>query len=254
MIRTYRDEPYERKTEPKRYWASLIYNSVFGSLFLIGGAAGLRAEQQDRRERPFREACLADQKDRTPYDVIAACNLWLTEFQLVDFDLGLARHTQADAYATLREQREAALMRRAAIGAYGHSLSGFPEDSGTYWNIAMLSLSENDFAQARQSLQAYVEIEPDRGDGWLELGLVEMQLQDFPSAILHFSHAVERLPGEARPLAARGIAYEFAGDRVRALADIEAARKRNPADIQVKEADRLFAADPVTPLTSRTPP
>lgn len=252
MIRSYRIEPYERKAEPRRYWASLIYNGVVGSACLIGGAAGLWAEERDGRERPFREACLAEQKNGTPYEVIEACNRWLTDFRPSAFDLGLARQTQADAHATLGEQREATLMRRAAIGAYGRSLSGFPEDSAAYWNIAMLSLSENDFAQARQSLQAYVEVEPDRGDGWLELGLLELQAGDLPNAIVHLTQAVERLPGESRPLAARGIAYGFAGDHMRAAADVEAARKVDPAEPLVNEADRLFAAGSVAPLTSRT--
>ncbi len=254
MIRSYRNEPYDRRTEPKRYWASLVYNGVLGSGLLLGGAAGLLGEQRNSRERPFREACLAERQARTPYDVITACNRWLTEFRPDGFDLGLARQTQANAHATLGEQREATLMRRAAIGAYGRSLSGFPDDSPAYWNIAMLSLDENDFAQARQSLQAYVAIEPDRGDGWLELGLVEMQLQDLPSAIVNLTRAVERLPGEARPLAARGIAYGLAGDRVRAAADIEAARKADPAEPLVSEADRMFAADLDASPTSRTPP
>ena len=60
--------------------------------------------------------------------------------------------------------------------------------------------------------------------------------------------------GSVRPLAARALAYAFAGDRVRAGADLDAARRIDPENSLVKEADRVFAADPLpTAVISRTP-
>lgn len=254
MIRSYRDEPYGRRTEPKRFWASLIYNVAVGGMLLLGGTTALFAEARSVREQPFREACLGERQKGSLYETIGACERWVQRFRPDSFDLGRARHTQAAAHAQLGEQREATLMRRAAIGSYGRSLSGFPNDSGAYWNIAMLLIDERDYEQARQPLQAYVELEPDRGDGWLELGFVELARNDYPSAIVNLSRAIERLPGEARPLAARAIAFSLSGDRVRGGADLDAARRIEPENELVKEADRLFAADPLpVPTTSRRP-
>jgi cytochrome c-type biogenesis protein CcmH/NrfG len=61
-----------------------------------------------------------------------------------------------------------------------------------------------DFSQAKQSLLAYVALEPDRGNGWLELGLTELTLGQPQDAIVSLTRAIERLPGEARPLAGAG--------------------------------------------------
>lgn len=255
MIRTFHNDPYHRRTEPKRFWASLIYNVGVGGLLLMGGTAALFAEARAVREQPFREACLSERQNRSPYETISACERWVKRFRPDSFDLGRARHAQASAHAHLGEQSEAKLMRRAAIGAYGRSLSGFPNDSGAYWNIAMLLTDEREYEQARQPLQAYVELEPDRGDGWLELGFVDLARNDYPAAIADLTRAIERLPGEARPLAARAIAFALSGDRVRGGADLDAARRLEPENGLVKEADRLFAADPLpAPTTSRTLP
>lgn len=254
LIRNRRDDPYHRGLHPKRFWVSLIYNGVVGSIFLLGGLLMPVAERVSAREKPFRDDCVAGKAGRPPADTIAACERWLQSVRTGTFDRGLAWSAQADARAQLGDEAEATRLRRAAIGAYGHSQSGYPADSVAHWNSAKLMVQLGDFAQAEGALLSYVAIEPERGDGWLELGMVDLRLQKLQQAIVHLTRASERLPGEARPLAARGMAYLLAGDRVRAAADIEAARKMDAAEPLVAEADRLFAAGPVAPITSRTQP
>ncbi|NJC04240.1 tetratricopeptide (TPR) repeat protein [Sphingomonas kaistensis] len=243
MIRYYRNEPYDRRREPKRFWVSLIYNGLLAGGLVVGSMAALQAERRRVHERPFRDACLADRPDRTPYDVIAACDRWIAEARPWGFDLGLARATQAHAHSLLGEREQATLLRRAAIGAYGRSLSGYPEDSAAHWNSAALMVANGDFEQARLSLEAYVALEPDRGNGWLELGMVDLWVRKPQDAIVNLTRAVERLPGEARPLAGRGLAFLMAGDRERAAADIGAARKLDPDHPLVTDAVRMLGPE-----------
>ncbi|UUR09267.1 tetratricopeptide repeat protein [Sphingomonas glaciei] len=194
---------------------------------------------------------MAEKPALPPADTIAACNRWLQTVRASSFDKGLAMSAQADAFSRVGDEVEATRLRRAAVGAYGHSLSGYPSDSAAHWNSGVLMRQLGDFEQAREAFLAHTQLESDRGDGWFELGMVEVELRRFPDAIAHLTRAIERLPGEARPLAGRGIAYRLAGDCARADLDFDEARRRDPADPLLKVADEMFPPVVESPASAK---
>lgn len=240
LVRNF-DGPWSRRTEPKRFWLSLGYNLVLAGVLLFAGVASVVSAIDVEQERPLRNACV---QATAPERMNASCNRWIAEGRPDPFELGFARSQLANAAEARGNTRQATLLRRAAIAAYGSSLDGYPDDADALWNSALLMEQLGDIEAAREALRGVTQLEPDRGRGWLELGIVELQLAHFPDAIIHLTRAVELLPGEARPLAARAMAYGLSGDRVRAAADLAQARARDSAEPWVGYASGMNAPAP----------
>jgi tetratricopeptide (TPR) repeat protein len=209
---------YERQTQPKRFWASMAWNSILGCLCLWFAFMTSR----DATAEPLRDRCYNDGGKYQPQDVIPACSEllagkgslgeWSREDVLVDRGI---------AYDDLGRPQSAIVDYTTAIKLQPKYPEAYFDRALAYDQIGDASHAINDYGSAIQQ-------NPRDADPYLNRGLAYLNLRRFDDAIGDFTSAHELAPKAARPLANRGIAYAWKKDTIHAEQDFGAVRAIDP--------------------------
>jgi Flp pilus assembly protein TadD len=100
-----------------------------------------------------------------------------------------AKQVNIDALQKLAQQEGESGQTSAAIRDYQSVLASRPEWNEGWWNLAALQYADNQFADARSTLQRVVGFAPGLGVAWGLLGLSEFEIRDFADALTHLEKA-----------------------------------------------------------------
>lgn len=206
---------YDRATQPKRFWASLCWNSlVTGGFFWLAFIMVWKLPE---------DRCLNSEGAEAAQAKLSACTELLAHANTADEQADILGE-QGIAYYWLDDYTD-------AVKAYSRAIELDPRDSYSLYNrgLAYEYLGRPDLALA--DFSASLALRPDNADGYVERGGILLNLGNFDGAIADFTRAHEREPDEAMPLANRGLAHAWKGERALATADFEAVRKIDPSNM-----------------------
>jgi tetratricopeptide (TPR) repeat protein len=209
---------YERETQPKRFWASITWNAVFGCFFLWIAFTTIR----EVITQPLRDRCYNDEHKYQPLDVIPACS------QLLAGKAPLGGWSRADvfvdrgiAYADLGHPEP-------AIADYTAAIKLQPNYPVAYYDRALAYEQIGDVSRALSDYGTAIEQYPGGVDAYLSRGLIYLNMHRFDDAISDFTRAPDRDPKYVWSLANRGLAYAWKRDTSHAKQDFAAVRATDP--------------------------
>jgi Tfp pilus assembly protein PilF len=139
-------DSYERETQPKRFWASMVWNGLFAAFFLWIAFMGLR----DASKKAVQDRCYNQHGKFSSQDTFDACT------QLIEGKARLGYLSRADAfvYRAISEERS---NRDQAITDYTQAIRLQPDDGDAYFNRGLLLLNSGrpddavpDFSRAHE--------------------------------------------------------------------------------------------------------
>jgi Flp pilus assembly protein TadD len=234
---------YQRETQPKRFWASMAWNSVFGCLclwlsFMIGRDASAEAVQDQcyNQHNKFSapesfKACtkLIEGRERLTYLSMGDAYVYraIADERLGDRTRALADYTQAirldptDDYAYL--QRGLIFLDAMRLDqAVADFTRAHEIDPKTPWPLADRGMAyawkndrsraEADFAEVRTVDRANIVVL--RGQG-----VLAMNAGDLEAAVANFTGAVRQNPSDAWSIQMRADAYQQMGEFEKARQD-----------------------------------
>jgi tetratricopeptide (TPR) repeat protein len=207
-------QTYERAAQPKRFWASLSWNSLLVGGFLWFAAVMIWKLPESR--------CLNSEGAEAAQAKLSACTELLAHADTADEQAdilaqqGLAYHWLGD-YENARK-------------AYSRAIELDPKDSYSLYNRGLTHefLGRPDLALA--DFSASLALRPDNADGYVERGGIFLNGGNFDGAIADFTRAHEREPDKASPIANRGLAYAWKGEQALATADFKTVKKIDPTN------------------------
>ncbi len=203
------DWTFERKSQPKRFWAALLWNGTLGGLCISMGAIGVR----DAPVQQEREKCHNYQDRFSAVEAIEACNALLkgANGRAQRSDILLARGNGH------YDQKNYILAERD----YAASANLDPESSAVWYNLGLVSTKlGNRSASIRHYGQAITK-DNKNGEAFLNRGLLFLDDGELDRAIADFTEAANLEPENATALANRGIAYVWKRDTQKALVDFQ---------------------------------
>ena len=207
------NDTYERKTQPKRFWASLAWNALLGCMML----ALAPFAYQDQRE----SQCSNYDDSHSPQEQLSACDQLLAEGAAGDDLVDLLR-SRGIAYHDLGEYER-------AESDYSRAIELYPKDSYSLYNRALVRRRLGNLPGAVEDYDGSLRLRPDNEDGYLNRGLIFLDVGAFDRAAADFTRAHELDPKDQWALADRGIAYALMNERSRAEADFAAVAAADPA-------------------------
>ena len=174
---------FQRKTQPKRYWASLVWNASLGLGLLSVAAAITRDNLTPTCDDPDTEDAAALGKALAVCDAIAQ-------------EPGRNSAERADVFAA-RGRIDQRLGKYAdAVRAYSSALALQPRDSYSLYNRGSLLLSEGKFQAAIADFDASLALRPDNADAYRDRGFAHLQLRHDADADKDFAAlgSLEPLP------------------------------------------------------------
>lgn len=208
---------YERETQPKRFWASMGWNSIVGCLCLWLAFTMSR----DATAQPLRERCYNADRTYQPRDVLSACN------EIIDKKMSGANLTMADAFLDRGIAHADLNDSKRAIADYAEALRLQPQYFEAYYDrgLAYDQIGDNQHAIADYS--AAIRIKPD-ADAYFNRGELYGRIGDMRAAIADFNEVVRLMPKRADAYYYRAMAYRQIGDTNRATTDFDMAFRLNP--------------------------
>jgi len=208
---------YERETQPKRFWASMAWNAIFGfgCLWLAFQMNGQAAAE------PIQDRCYNRSHAYSPQEALSACN------KLLDGHMPLGGWTRADvlldrgiAYDDLGDPR-------SAIADYTEALHSEPRYFEAYYDRGLARERLGDNQNAIADYSAAIRVRPDP-DAYFNRGQLYSKAGETRSAIADFSEVLRLTPKRADAYYYRAMAYRQIGEINRATSDFEAAFRLNP--------------------------
>jgi tetratricopeptide (TPR) repeat protein len=209
---------YERATQPKRFWASMAWNALFGGFFLWLAFTTSR----DATTQPLRDRCYNEGRKYQPLDVIPACS------QLLTGKGSLGGWSRADvfvgrgiAYADFGRPESAIADYTAAIRLQPNYPEAYYDRALAFEQIGAVSRALTDYGSAIQQ-------NPKDADPYFSRGLIYLNMRRFDEAISDFTRSHDLNPKNVWPLANRGLAYAWKKDTAHAKQDFAAVRAIDP--------------------------
>jgi tetratricopeptide (TPR) repeat protein len=210
-------QTYERDAQPKRFWASMVWNGLFASLCFWLAAT---LTQQTAAE-PVQDRCFNQGYKYSSREALSACD------QLIDKKMALGRWTLADvfmnrgiAYANLNDQKH-------AIADYSEAIRKQPDYFEAYYNRGLAYQQLDDSQHAIADYTAAIRLKSVDADAHYNRGLMYLRRADTDRAIADFTTALKLNPKFAGAYYSRGWAYRDVYDE-RAEADFAAAVRLDP--------------------------
>jgi Flp pilus assembly protein TadD len=195
---------YERETQPKRYWASMGWNSIFGCLCLW--LAFIMNE--DATERSLQDRCYDERGTYSVQQASDACNQ-LVKLQPKDSDAYLNRGLIL---------LDSGKLDQAVVDfTRAHEL-----DPASPWPLANRGISYalmNDRERAEKDFEAVRTMDPTNPALFRGEALLNMEAGKLEAAIISLSAQLARDPADAWSLRTRADAYQQLGDFEKARAD-----------------------------------
>ncbi len=196
---------YSRTGEPRRFWASLIYNGLIGGVAVGAAIASLFPSTRDQ--------CLVANTAFTPEQIIAACDRFLESPDLDTGDRSAAlaqrgyRFQRAGRFASARQD-------------YDEAIRLDPTDSYSLFNRALIFDGHGDQVRALADYTASLKLRPENAEALFYRGLIHGHRQQHRLAIDDFSNAHRLQPSNVWPIANRAFSYVLLRDDRRARADL----------------------------------
>lgn len=208
---------FERKMQPKRFWASIIWNATLGCFCIWLAYTTLR----DASDEALKARCYDWKTTHTPEEELLACNELLKD-----------RNNQSNDYADIIAARGYAYHR---AGKYDRALSDYSEalhfdrdDSYALYNRGLIYQGRGDYIKAVTDYSRSIELRPDNADAYINRGAIYLDTGRFKRSIADTTNAHKLDPRNPTPLAIRGMAHAWRYDEQRAKADFAALRTMAP--------------------------
>lgn len=209
---------YQRETQPKRFWASMTWNAIFGCAAIWFAIVLSR----DAAAQLVRDRCYNDGRKYQPQDVIRACS------QLIAGKSSLGGGSRADlfldrgiAYADIGRPEPAIVDYTTAIRLQPKYPQAYYDRALSFEQIGDVSRALNDYGNA-------IKQNPRDADPYSNRGLIYLNTGKFDEAISDFTRSHDLEPTNAWPLANRGLAYAWKSDTAHARLDFAAVRAIDP--------------------------
>ncbi|MBO6530865.1 MAG: tetratricopeptide repeat protein [Erythrobacter sp.] len=207
-------DSYSRAGQPRRYWASLVWNGALG-LVLTAGSLGVLYDNTT-------PACDDKGNKEELFEAVATCNAMLANHDLdleqraeVLGDRGRVHHRLGNNQLALRD--------------YSEAIELLPTDSYALYNRALIHRKLGNLPEAIEDLNASLALRPENDRAYLERGLANLDLGRFEEAVEDFTLLHDRAPDHPYALANRGIAHAWLGNRASAESDFSQIEPDTPA-------------------------
>lgn len=220
---------FERETQPRRFWASICWNAIFGCLCIWLAYVTLA----DAQDKPLKAACYDWQTTRTPQEELSACNALLKE-----------RDERSNDYAEIMSARGYAYHRAGdhdrALSDYSTALRFNGDESYALYNRGLIYGLRGEYKEALADYSRSIELRPDNADAYINRGRLYLDTGRFKKSIADATRAHELAPQRPEPLAIRGMAHAWRYDQQRAEADFAALRSIDPDNTTLLRGDALL--------------
>jgi tetratricopeptide (TPR) repeat protein len=209
---------YQRETQPKRFWASMTWNGIFGCLcFWIAFMMS-----RDATAQPLQDRCYNEGRKYQPQDVLLACN------QLLAGKASLGGWSRADVFVDRGIAYDDLGRPQAAIADYTTAISLQSKYPEAYYDRALAYERIGDVPHALDDYGSAIQQNPKDPDFFFHRGLVYLNMRRWDAAIGDFTRSHNLDPKNAWPLANRGLAYAWKSDAAHAKQDFAAVRAIDP--------------------------
>ena len=110
-----------------------------------------------------------------------------------------------------------------------------PEDADGWIDFGIMCMEVNDYRRVVRAGQRLVVLNPNEFEGYFLLGQAAMQEKEYVTAATLFKRAVEVAPDRDEPKLALGMAYELRGEYAAAYRVYAELMKANPKDQRVRD-------------------
>jgi len=209
---------FERVAQPKRFWASVIWNGIFGCLAIwLGYMAWQEAPMSG-----LRNDCFNYRDQVAPKETLKACNelIW-NEGDEADRDMSDLLMARGSAYYRMRDYQK-------AEADYAQSARLDPSSSAIWYN---LGLAHEKLDQRERAVAYYgkaIAHNAKNDEAYLNRGLIYLDTGKFSQAIGDFTRVAELRPKDEIPLANRGIAHVWNKNPTAARRDFDAVEAIDP--------------------------
>jgi len=222
---------YERETQPKRFWASVAWNSILGCFLLWVGSQmnGWDAAQ------PIRDRCYNQSSTYSPRDVISACD------ELIAGKVPLDGWTRADVLVDRGlAYRDLGQLARA-VGDFDEAIRLKPHYPEAYFDRALAYQDLHHVTHALSDYGTAIQQNPKDSDSYFDRGLIYLDQYKFDEAIADLSRAHDLNPKDPWALANRGLAYAWKNDPVSAQSDFEIVKKTDPKNLVMIHGEAVLS-------------
>jgi tetratricopeptide (TPR) repeat protein len=221
---------YKRETQPKRFWASMVWNAAFGSLLVWGAfEATIQAWAH-----PLEDRCYDRQTAYSPQEELSACNELISKRDATNDDFadllaarGYAHHRSGDYQRALRD--------------YSNAVRLDPENSYVLFNRGLIYDYLGDDERAAEDYSASIRLRPKNFNAYLYRGMIFLDSGKFDKAAADFSQAHALDAENPWALADRGLAYAWMNETTRAERDFEAVKRIDPSNQVVLRGEALLS-------------
>lgn len=219
--------PFARSVHPKRFWASMAWNALFGGLLLWIGFLGVK----DSVWRPYEDLCFDREDIYSGEQELAACN-YLIAKRGTDQDVIAARGT---AYFKIGDYEHARI-------DYSEALRLDPLDSSSIYNLGLIAERLGNFELALAQYTGASRVDPSNDDAFFRHGLLLFDDGKYDEAIADFTRAHNLKRRDPWPLANRGLAFAWKNDKASAERDFRTVRSLDPSNPVMLRGEALLSA------------
>ncbi|WP_116089575.1 tetratricopeptide repeat protein [Sphingomonas crusticola] len=220
--------PYQRATQPKRFWISLGWNAMFGALCLVMAVGSFRQRTGQEQD----DQCFLRSGNAARAEALDACDALIA-----------AREKAGGNPADLLEARGLIHYR---TGTYHDALADFtrsirlnPREPTTRYDRGLVYAQLGDDARAIADYSAAIGMGLHAMEVYVDRGEALARGRRFDAALADFSHAHALRPNDPRPLGDRAFVYVEQRDAIRAEQDLAALRAIDPYDAGLLNAEAL---------------
>lgn len=217
---------YSRAEQPRRYWASLIWNGAIGLALTVGSLGIVYGNTKP--------ACDYNGDEEELFEAVATCNA-----MLADHDLDVEK--RADLLGDRGRVHHRLGNSHLALLDYSKAIELEPGDSYALFNRALIHRELRDLPNAIEDLDASLAIRPENDRAYLERGLANLDLGRFEEAVEDFTLLHNRVPDHPYALANRGLAYAWMDDELNAQNDFDRVGKNQPGWVVVLHGKAVLA-------------
>ena len=217
---------YSRGEQPKRYWASLIWNGAIGLAFTAGSFGTLYGNSKP--------ACDDNGNEKELFEAVATCNA-----MLADHDLDVEK--RAELLGDRGRVHHRLGNNHLALLDYSKAIELEPGDSYALFNRALIHRELRDLPNAIKDLDASLAVRPENDRAYLERGLANLDYGRFEKAVEDFTLLDNLVPDHPYALANRGLAYAWMDDELNAQDDFRRVGKNQPGWVVVLHGKAVLA-------------
>ncbi|MEC7160531.1 MAG: tetratricopeptide repeat protein [Pseudomonadota bacterium] len=217
---------YSRGEQPKRYWASLIWNGAIGLAFTAGSFGTLYGNTKP--------ACDDNGNEKELFEAVATCNA-----MLADHDLDVEK--RAELLGDRGRVHHRLGNNHLALLDYSKAIELEPGDSYALFNRALIHRELRDLPNAIKDLDASLAVRPENDRAYLERGLANLDYGRFEKAVEDFTLLDNLVPDHPYALANRGLAYAWMDDELNAQDDFRRVGKNQPGWVVVLHGKAVLA-------------